>query len=204
MFSGVISQIAPIKAFNHNVLEILSPYRPKLGDSIAVNGACLTAIRLFKGGFALELSAHTQKSIALENYTPPQRVHIEPALRVSDRLDGHLVQGHIDAIGEVAEIKPTANQVNMRIQAPRAFLRLCIPHGSVSVDGVSLTLSAVHSESFSLTIIPYTFENTLFASYQKGRRVNLESDLLVRAVAHLLKTPTTPSWQEIDTLMMSY
>ncbi|WP_104726323.1 riboflavin synthase [Helicobacter felis] len=205
MFSGVIHQIAPIKAFDHNVLEILSGYRPKLGDSIAVNGACLTVIRLFKGGFALELSAHTQKSIALENYVPGARVHIEPALRASDRLDGHFVQGHIDGIGVIMDIKPLANQVCVQVQAPSDFLQLCIPHGSVALDGVSLTLSQVHINSFNLTIIPYTFENTLFAIYEKGRRVNLESDLLVRSVAHLLKAPRSRlSWQDIDRIAMSY
>ncbi|WP_104757945.1 riboflavin synthase [Helicobacter salomonis] len=206
MFSGVIHQIAAIKAFDRNVLEVGSTYRPKLGDSIAVNGACLTVIKLFTGGFALELSAHTQESIALENYIPGAHAHIEPALKVNDRLDGHFVQGHIDGIGVVMEIKPLANQVCLQVQAPSDFLQLCIPHGSVALDGVSLTLSEVHANSFTLTIIPYTFENTLFATYKKGRRVNLESDLLVRSVAHLLKqTPRSQlSWQDIDRIAMGY
>ncbi|WP_121020371.1 riboflavin synthase [Helicobacter vulpis] len=206
MFSGVIHQIALIKAFSHNVLEILSPYCPKLGDSIAVNGACLTVIGLFKGGFALELSAHTQTQIALENYSPHARVHIEPALKLNDRLDGHFVQGHVDGIGTIAAIKPDANQVCVQVQAPRHFLQLCIPKGSIALDGVSLTLSALDTQSFSLSIIPYTFENTLFSSYKKGRRVNLESDLLVRSVAHLLgKTPRSAlSWRDVDAIVMGY
>ncbi|MFC3847088.1 riboflavin synthase [Helicobacter baculiformis] len=207
MFSGVIHQIAPIKAFSRNVLEISSSYRPELGDSIAVNGACLTAIGFFKGGFALELSAHTQEQIALENYALGERVHIEPALRLDSRLDGHFVQGHIDGIGTIVAIKPSANQVCVEVQASADFLQLCIPKGSIALDGVSLTLSEVHAHSFTLTIIPYTFENTLFATYKTGRRVNLESDMLVRSVAHLLKGSThhaKSTWQDFDHIVMGY
>ncbi|WP_120944793.1 MULTISPECIES: riboflavin synthase [Helicobacter] len=206
MFSGVIHQMAQVKTFNRNVLEVSSAYRPALGDSIAVNGACLTVIGLLKGGFVLELSAHTQESIALENYAPGARVHMEPALRLDSRLDGHFVQGHVDGIGTIVAIEPHANQVNLEVQAPNDFLRLCIPKGSIALDGVSLTLSEVHVHSFSLTIIPYTFANTLFSSYKKGQRVNLESDLLVRALARLLqRSPQAkPTWQDVDRIVMGY
>ncbi|GAA8583090.1 riboflavin synthase [Helicobacter pylori] len=185
MFSGLIHKIAKVKSFKNNILSIESDLNPKLGDSIAINGACLTAIESSKTHFSVELSQKTQNSVALENYK--DLVHIEPALKADASLDGHFVQGHIDAIGVIEKIIHNANQVDFFISASQETLLLCVEQGSIAIDGVSLTLSKVEEKGFWLTIIPYTLENTLFKTYKLKRRVNIETDMLVRSVASILK-----------------
>ncbi|GAA7072537.1 riboflavin synthase [Helicobacter pylori] len=185
MFSGLIHKIAKVKSFHNNILSIESDLNPKLGDSIAINGACLTAIESSKTHFSVELSQKTQNSVALENYK--DLVHIEPALKADASLDGHFVQGHIDAIGVIEKIIHNANQVDFFISASEETLLLCVEQGSIAIDGVSLTLNKVEEKGFWLTIIPYTLENTLFKTYKLKRRVNIETDMLVRSVASILK-----------------
>lgn len=206
MFSGLIHQIAKVKSFHNNILSIESDLNPKLGDSIAVNGACLTAIESSKTHFSVELSQKTQNSVALENYK--DLVHIEPALKADASLDGHFVQGHIDAIGVIEKIIHNANQVDFFISASEETLLLCVEQGSIAIDGVSLTLSKVEEKGFWLTIIPYTLENTLFKTYQLKRRVNIETDMLVRSVVSILKKTKglekNFSWNEADALTLGY
>ncbi|MFP6272959.1 riboflavin synthase [Helicobacter pylori] len=206
MFSGLIHQIAKVKSFHNNILSIESDLNPKLGDSIAINGACLTAIESSKTHFSVELSQKTQNSVALENYK--DLVHIEPALKADASLDGHFVQGHIDAIGVIEKIIHNANQVDFFISASEETLLLCVEQGSIAIDGVSLTLSKVEEKGFWLTIIPYTLENTLFKTYKLKRRVNIETDMLVRSVASILKKTKgfekKFSWNDADALTLGY
>ncbi|WP_104697948.1 MULTISPECIES: riboflavin synthase [unclassified Helicobacter] len=204
MFSGVIREIALVKDFKNNILTLQSKHKPNIGDSIAVNGTCLTVIKNTQDGFALELSQNTKNLIALENYT--KSVHIEPAITIQDRLDGHILQGHIDGVGKILGIKKIANQVEFTIQAPKSILLLCIPKGSIAIDGISLTISEVYQDSFQVTIIPHTYQNTLFHSYQINRRVNIETDILVRSVYHLLQKQQnkTNSWSDFDFQVLKY
>ncbi|MUU40809.1 riboflavin synthase [Helicobacter pylori] len=206
MFSGLINQIAKVKSFHNNILSIESDLNPKLGDSIAVNGACLTAIESSKTHFSVELSQKTQNSVALENYK--DLVHIEPALKANASLDGHFVQGHIDAIGVIEKIIHNSNQVDFFISTSKETLLLCVEQGSIAIDGVSLTLSKVEEKGFWLTIIPYTLENTLFKTYQLKRRMNIETDMLVRSVVSILKKTKglekNFSWNEADALTLGY
>ncbi|WQX82559.1 riboflavin synthase [Helicobacter pylori] len=206
MFSGLIHQIAKVKSFKNNILSIESDLNPKLGDSIAINGACLTAIESSKTHFSVELSQKTQNSVALENYK--DLVHIEPALKADASLDGHFVQGHIDAIGVIEKIIQHSNQVDFFISTSQEMLLLCVEQGSIAIDGVSLTLSKVEEKGFWLTIIPYTLENTLFKTYQLKRRVNIETDMLVRSVASILKKTKglekNFSWNDADALTLGY
>ncbi|WQU44960.1 riboflavin synthase [Helicobacter pylori] len=206
MFSGLINQIAKVKSFQNNILSIESDLNPKLGDSIAINGACLTAIKSSKMHFSVELSQKTQNSVALENYK--DLVHIEPALKADASLDGHFVQGHIDAIGVIEKIIHNANQVDFFISTSEETLLLCVEQGSIAIDGVSLTLSKVEEKGFWLTIIPYTLENTLFKTYKLKRRVNIETDMLVRSVASILKKTKglekNFSWNDADSLTLGY
>lgn len=202
MFTGLIRELAEVVSLQRHSLKLRATHTPKIGDSIAVNGACLTVVSLFEGGFEVELSQETQNLIALENYQG--KVHIEPAMRLSDRLEGHIVQGHIDGIGVIKEIQKRAVGVDFYIQAPRALRPYIIPKGSVALDGVSLTVNELRGDSFRLTLIPHTLENTLFGTYQAGRRINIESDMLVRSIAHLLKRDDSPSWEKIDAILMSY
>ncbi|WP_187864934.1 riboflavin synthase [Helicobacter pylori] len=206
MFSGLIHKIAKVKSFHNNILSIESDLNPKLGDSIAVNGACLTAIESSKTHFSVELSQKTQNSVALENYK--DLVHIEPALKANASLDGHFVQGHIDAIGVIEKIIHNSNQVDFFISTSKETLLLCVEQGSIAIDGVSLTLSKVEEKGFWLTIIPYTLENTLFKTYQLKRRVNIETDMLVRSIASILKKTKglekNFSWNDADALTLGY
>ncbi|GHR15790.1 riboflavin synthase subunit alpha [Helicobacter pylori] len=206
MFSGLIHQIAKVKSFQNNILSVESDLNPKLGDSIAINGACLTAIESSKTHFSVELSQKTQNSVALENYK--DLVHIEPALKADASLDGHFVQGHIDAIGVIEKIIHHSNQVDFFINASKETLLLCVEQGSIAIDGVSLTLSKVEEKGFWLTIIPYTLENTLFKIYKLKRRVNIETDMLVRSVASILKKTKgfekKFSWNDADALTLGY
>ena len=140
MFSGLVREIARVKSFTNNTLEIYTDYQAKLGDSIAINGACLTAIAFFQGGVTMELSNHTKQHIAIENFTPNAKVHLEPALSLGDRFDGHIVQGHIDGIGTISHITHNADSSDFFIQTNEAMLELMIPKGSVCVDGISLTI----------------------------------------------------------------
>jgi riboflavin synthase len=183
VFNGLVRELAKVKSFNSNILELISNYTPKIGDSIAVNGVCLTAIKIFNQGFALELSPETQKSIAIENYK--DLVHIEPAMKLSDRIEGHLLQGHIDCVGEILEIKHNQNSYEVIIKIPIKYMKFVIDKGSIAIDGISLTINDTWSDRFRLTIIPHTFENTLFKTYKIHQRVNVETDMFARYVYKL-------------------
>ena len=183
MFNGLVRELAKVKSFNSNILELISNYTPKIGDSIAVNGVCLTVIKIFNQGFALELSPETQKSIAIENYK--DLVHIEPAMKLSDRIEGHLLQGHIDCVGEILEIKHNQNSYEVIIKIPIKYMKFVIDKGSIAIDGISLTINDTWSDRFRLTIIPHTFENTLFKTYKIHQRVNVETDMFARYVYKL-------------------
>lgn len=202
MFSGLVREVAEVKSFKNNILEILSSYRPTIGDSIAINGACLTVIELFSNGFSLNLTTHTQEKIAVENLK--EKVHIEPALKMSDRLDGHLVQGHIDGIAILSEIEKSSSQTRFFLKLPPHLHHLMVVDGSVCVDGISLTITDFQAPYLTLTLIPHTLENTLFHSYKIGRRVNIESDVIVRSIAHLIGKTSKNGWEKYDRLTLGY
>ena len=187
MFNGLIREIGKIKSFSNNKLKIISKYKPQIGDSIAINGVCLTVTKVYNDGFEVELSPETQKIVPLENYQPGKLVHIEPALRFGDRIDGHLIQGHVDAIGEVLEIKKIDNSYDVIIKTDPKIIKYIAPKGSIAIDGVSLTVNNVFSDRFRLTIIPHTFENTIFKHYKIHQKVNIETDMFARYIYHMLK-----------------
>ena len=190
MFNGLIRELAKVDSFNNNILKLVSEYIPKIGDSIAVNGVCLTATKIYHNGFEVELSPETQSKIAIENYK--NLVHIEPAMRLSDRVDGHLVQGHIDCLGEILEINKNKNSYDVIIKIPEQFMKFVINKGSIAVDGVSLTINDIFSDRFRLTIIPHTFENTLFKTYKIHQKVNIETDMFARYLYSMFnKTPNS-------------
>ena len=141
MFNGLIREIAQVANFSGDLLRLRARYRPALGDSVAVNGACLSVTRLFADGFAVQLSSETARVIAAQNLRGS--VHIEPAMRIGDRIDGHLIQGHVDAVGEIYKISKLASGVDFFIRAPLHIAPLLAPKGSVAIDGVSLTINEV-------------------------------------------------------------
>ena len=141
MFNGLIREIAQVASFSGDLLRLRARYRPALGDSVAVNGACLSVTRLFADGFAVQLSSETARVIAVQNLRGS--VHIEPAMRLGERIDGHLIQGHVDAVGEIYKISKLASGVDFFIRAPLHIAPLLAPKGSVAIDGVSLTINEV-------------------------------------------------------------
>lgn len=185
MFNGLIREIASVISFQNHTLRLKARYKPRLNDSIAVNGACLTVTKLFAGGFELELSKESTSHLALENFR--SLVHIEPALCLKDRIDGHLMQGHIDALGIIKRIEDIKMGRNFFIQMPASIMPFISEKGSIGIDGLSLTINEVFEDGIRLTLIPATLKESLFNRYQIGRRVNVETDMIARYLARLLQ-----------------
>ncbi|QOP44423.1 riboflavin synthase [Sulfurimonas sediminis] len=204
MFTGLIREVATVKSFVGSSLSIRATYKANIGDSIAVNGACLTVVKVNPDGFAVELSPESQKLLAIENYR--NEVHIEPAMKMGDRFEGHIVQGHIDTVGTIKDIKNNGNSYDVFITVEKKFIPYIVPKGSITIDGVSLTVNDVNENSFRLTIIPHTMKETLFKNYRKGSRVNVETDMFARYVAHIInhQKSTSLSWDEVDRISANY
>lgn len=203
MFNGLIREIAEVKSYQNNVLVLKTDYRPNLGDSIAINGACLSVTKLHNDGFELELSHESRKHLAVQNLK--DRVHIEPALRYGDRIDGHLMQGHIDFIGKLEKIEKDENGIDFYISLPKEAMKFMARKGSIGIDGVSLTINEVTKNGIRLTIIPITFKETLFKEYKIGREINIESDLLARYIYTQLQDKNKGlSWEEVERITYLY
>ncbi|EHO1039495.1 riboflavin synthase [Campylobacter coli] len=203
MFNGLIREIAEVKSYQNNVLNLKANYRPNLGDSVAVNGACLSVTKLHSDGFELELSHESRKHIAVQNLK--DKVHIEPALRYGDRIDGHLMQGHIDFIGRLEKIEKDENGVDFYIALPKEAMKFMARKGSIGIDGVSLTINEIIENGVRLTIIPITFKETLFKEYEIGREINIESDLLARYIyAQMQDKDKGLSWEEVERIAYLY
>jgi riboflavin synthase len=158
----------------------------KLGDSIAVNGICLTAVALPGDGFAADVSAETLQRSTFAALQPGSRVNLEKALTPTTRLGGHLVSGHVDGIGEVIERRDEGRSVRFRIKAPDELARYIALKGSITVDGISLTVNGVDGAVFELNLVPHTLQETTMVDYGVGRQVNLEVDLIARYLERLL------------------
>ncbi|EJF7081173.1 riboflavin synthase [Campylobacter coli] len=203
MFNGLIREIAKVKSYQNNVLNLKANYRPNLGDSVAVNGACLSVTKLHSDGFELELSHESRKHIAVQNLK--DKVHIEPALRYGDRIDGHLMQGHIDFIGRLEKIEKDENGVDFYIALPKEAMKFMARKGSIGIDGVSLTINEIIENGVRLTIIPITFKETLFKEYEIGREINIESDLLARYIyAQMQDKDKGLSLEEVERIAYLY
>ncbi len=206
MFTGLIREIGEAVSTNGKEIKIKSSLKPKIGDSIAINGICLTVTAIDNDGFSVEAADETRRVV------PPQklqgRVHLEPAMMMGDRLEGHIVQGHVDTVGTVSDIKYGENAVEFIISVEPKYIKYIIPKGSITVDGVSLTVNDVYEDSFRLTIIPHTVENTLFKDYKIGSRVNIETDMFARYIEHILSHRQSHKkglkWQDVDAIQMSF
>jgi riboflavin synthase len=195
--------MAEVKNFSGSQLSLRAKHKPKLGDSIAINGICLSVISIEHDGFSVELSPETTAHIATENLKG--RVHIEPAMMMGDRFEGHIVQGHIDTIGTISSLTNNGNSYDVVIAVSAQYIRYIVPKGSICIDGVSLTVNDVYDESFRLTIIPITMKETLFGSYKKGTRVNIETDMFARYIEHLLAHKKAPQgWRDIERISALY
>ena len=155
------------------------------GDSVAVNGVCLTATEVADGGFAADAMAETLRRSSLGSLAAGDPVNLELALRASDRLGGHVVQGHVDGLGTIAAIREEGFSRVVTIDAPAELLRYVVEKGSIAVNGVSLTVSALGARDFEVSLIPETLERTTFGRSEVGSPVNLEVDVLAKYVERL-------------------
>lgn len=187
MFNGLIKDFGKIVANDGKKLQIASNIKVDLGDSVAVNGACLSVVKYDNSSFCVELSTESASVLALENFSVNSLVHLEPAMRLGDGIHGHLVQGHIDGLGVLENIKKKSSGVDYFVRLPKFILPFIAHKGSVAVEGVSLTISEIKGDIMRLSIIPLTLKDTLFKSFALGRRLHIESDLLARYAARILE-----------------
>lgn len=194
MFTGIIQAIGSISTIEPKGQDTrmriqtgkLDLSDVQLGDSIAVNGVCLTAVELPGDGFWADVSQETLAKTSLANIGTGQRVNLEKALTPTTRLGGHLVSGHVDGLGEVVSRKPAGRSVVFEIKAPDALAKYIAQKGSICVDGTSLTVNEINGATFSLNIVPHTLTETIMDEYQPGRKVNLEVDIIARYLERLL------------------
>lgn len=164
----------------------------EVGDSVAVNGACLTAVRIADHTFAVDCVAETMRRTALGGAAAGDRVNLERPVPVDGRLDGHIVQGHIDGVGRVRDIRPDGDSAVLEIEAPPALLRYIVEKGSITVDGVSLTVAGRLADAFTVALIPHTMSITTLGPQARDRTVNLEVDVVAKYV-EALAAPYAPA-----------
>ena len=194
MFTGIIEALGKIKrmqsAGGDMRLEIdtgrLDMSDVKIGDSIAVNGVCLTAVECRRSSFIADVSNETMAHTSLKSLRTGSEVNLEKALLPTTRLGGHLVSGHVDGLGSVVDIHEDARSIRLVIEAPQALLKYIAAKGSICVDGTSLTVNTITNNHFELNIVPHTQACTVIKHYQRGTRVNLEVDLIARYLERLL------------------
>lgn len=193
MFTGLVEAVGEIKKTVRRTsgLEMvisgaLAGEDLKLGESIAVDGACLTVTSFHDRGFSVDVSPETLQRTTLGGKKVGDRVNLERALRLSDRLGGHLVTGHIDGTGVIRSIERRGDFLCLRIQAPAGILAYMIEKGSIAVDGVSLTVNSCTQNEFDVMIIPHTFAKTTLQYKKVGEKVNLENDLIAKYVEKFL------------------
>jgi riboflavin synthase len=194
MFTGIIKALGTVARIQPQRGDLKLSIRSKelpwrdyqVGESISVNGVCLTAVALRDDGFETDVSAETINVTAMRHLEEGARVNLEPALSLGDRLGGHLVSGHVDCVGTVLKRRNEARSVELHIGLPAAYLRYIVKKGSVCVDGVSLTINEVSTDSFTVNIIPHTSDATIAGRYKAGSKVNIEVDLVARYLEGLL------------------
>lgn len=197
MFTGIITALGTLREVlpiggGHDMRLVIGVQPDflkgaELGCSIACSGICLTAVELHADSFAVDASAETLSRTTMGSWKAGDRVNLERSLKLGDELGGHLVSGHVDAVGTVVSAIPENASVRWRFRVPRDIARLIAVKGSIAVDGVSLTVNEVDEESFGVNIIPHTTAVTSFGTLQPGDGVNIEIDTLARYVARLLE-----------------
>jgi riboflavin synthase len=185
MFTGLVQGTARVASLDAGRLRLEAPLDVAEGDSVAVNGVCLTATAVGDGAFGADVMGETLRSSSLGSLAAGDLVNVELPLRAGDRLGGHVVQGHVDGTGTVESVADEGFARVARVAAPAELLRYVVEKGSIAVDGVSLTAFEVDGEGFSVSLIPETLERTTLGSAAPGRTVNLEVDILAKYVEKL-------------------
>lgn len=194
MFTGLIQDIGDIisitplqegvrMAIRVNALDLA---KEKIGASICCSGCCLTIIDKTDDMFHVDVSAETLSKTNLNTWKEGMHVNLEPSLRIGDELGGHLVYGHVDALAEVTSIREEGESMRLTITPPSELMPLIAPKGSITLDGISLTVNEVNQNSFGVNIIPHTWEHTTLSERQEGDRLNIEIDMLARYVARMI------------------
>ncbi len=189
MFTGIVEEVGAVANLVGYRLSIRAGRVMeglKLGDSMAVSGACLTVVARGEEEFSVDLSPETLRRTSLGDLTSGSWVNLERPLAVSDRLGGHIVQGHVDATGRILSSRPEADSVILRVRSPKRLMPYIVEKGFVAVDGISLTVVKIGTSSFTLSVIPYTLENTNLREKTAGDRVNLETDIVAKYIESLL------------------
>ena len=181
MFTGIVRERAKVSSFDRGRLVVESSLEPTIGDSVSVDGVCLTVAERTNGSLAFDVMPET-----LRRAKPfGAEVNLETALRAGDPLGGHYVQGHVDGVGRIRSIEPERDSRRVAIEAPSEALRYCVEKGSITVDGVSLTITALTDETFEVALVQHTLEATTLGSLEPGESVNLEVDVLAKYVERL-------------------
>jgi riboflavin synthase len=192
MFTGIVDAVGRIDAVHANngvELRVKASYKGvKLGESIAVNGACLTVERVVKGGFTVHAVATTLSRTLIGEWHKGHAVNLERALRASDRLGGHFVQGHVDGIGVVERVAAQGDALLVDVRLPADVAETTVLHGSISLDGVSLTVNEITSSSIQVSLVPFTREHTTLGRLEPGDRVHVEADVLGKYVRQLCRS----------------
>jgi riboflavin synthase len=194
MFTGLVEAIGEVPEVTRSgvgaVLRVACPWTDlALGESIAVDGACLSVTRVVPGGFLCDASAETLGKTTLGAVRPGSRVHLERAMRVGDRMGGHVVTGHVDGTGRLAARSPLGDAVRVEFEVPAALAPFVAPKASIAVDGASLTINGASGTRFDVVLVPITRRKTLFDGKSVGDAVNVEVDVLAKYVARLLGRP---------------
>jgi len=194
MFSGIVEEMGAVASMEKTLagtrLSILASIileDLKTGDSVGVNGVCLTIVRRDERSLMVEVSPETLSVTTLGELTAGAPVNLERAMKLNERIGGHLVAGHVDGVGRIRTREQDGNAIVLTIEAPEEILRYCVIKGSVAVDGISLTINDLTEKGFSVAIIPHTAKVTSLGLKQAGDHVNLESDLIGKYVERLLK-----------------
>jgi riboflavin synthase len=194
MFTGIVRELGRVVSVSGGAtgasLVVDAPESARglqVGDSVALDGVCLTVERADGPQLAFHAVPETLARSTLTRLQAGDAVNVEPALRVGDALGGHFVQGHVDAVGRVQSVEAEGEGLRVFVEAPVEILRLCVEKGSVTVDGVSLTVAELAEDAFAVVLVPHTLEATTLSALVPGREVNLEADVLAKHVARLLQ-----------------
>jgi riboflavin synthase len=199
MFTGLVESLGKVVLLEslgeqaRLVLSIPFAAELQLGDSVAVNGCCLTVADLSEGGVAFDVLAQTLRVTSLGSLEAGSVVNLERALKVGDRLGGHFVQGHVDAVGNILSFSADGQDHVLEVSLPPEIWRLCVAKGSIAIDGISLTIADLKKESAVFWITPHTFSHTNLTAAKAGDVVNLEADMLAKHVAALMAKSQAPS-----------
>lgn len=195
MFTGIVTDVGRVRAVRDTNrdrrFEIETAFdlaTVDIGASIAHAGCCLTVVEKGEGWFAVEVSGETLDKTTLSGWREGRRVNLERAARVGDELGGHIVSGHVDGVGEVTSVEEEGGSHRVRIRVPRPLHRFIAPKGSITVEGVSLTVNEVEDDVFGVNLIPHTWDVTTLGELKPGARVNLEIDMLARYLARWRET----------------